>query len=187
MPNRVLVVDKRLVSTDSTPFEFVQLAHPRTNQEQSFAIDRSSNTVFELVQCHRSHASWFIDDHYVVPDGSLYLLTPIHLNFLLLPALRTHSVPLATIISLPALDEQYILDKLRAVCDVDDESRSVVLNSKKLLTWLEDRLDRLAAHLTDREHAFDVLSQYLSDGMIEQCRSAWKPATVKAKRAQRMN
>ncbi len=68
-PDRVLIVDKRLVPTDSEQFHFIQLCHPRTKQEQSYAIDHQSKTIFELVQCTRSHSSWFINDQHVLPDG----------------------------------------------------------------------------------------------------------------------
>jgi hypothetical protein len=176
-PNRVLVVDKRLLPVNDETFHFITLSHPRTHQEQTFAIDDQSQCIFELVQCARTHASWFIHDQYVLPDGSLYLLTPIHVNFLLLPSLwsiaRVKFISLDTIIKnttgkLP-VDSCVILDRLESICDIDRDTCAVQLNDKKLFPWLRNRFDRLRQHLNDDEQAFDILSEYLSDEITEQC------------------
>ena len=182
IPNRVLVVDKRLLPVGSGQLQFIQLTHPRTKQEQSFALDQSSRTIFELVQCSRPHSSWFINDQYVVPDGSLYLVTPIHLIFLLLPPLwsnaRTSLVPLPTIVKNSikdiSLDDRWILEKLEGICDVDHQHCSVQLKEEKLFVWLRDRVDRLQKQLIDEEHAFDLVCQYLPDEIIERCQQEWQ-------------
>lgn len=182
IPDRVLIADKRLVPAGSEQLQFIQLTHPRTKQEQSFAFDQSSQTIFELVQCTRQHSSWFINDQYVLPDGSLYLVTPIHLIFLLLPRLwseaRADLVPLQTIVQnsiegIP-LDDQHILEKLEVICRIDHQQCSVQLKEEKLFAWLRDRVDRLKKQLTDDEHAFDLVGQYLPDDIVERCQQEWQ-------------
>jgi hypothetical protein len=181
-PDRVLIVDKRLVPTDSEQFHFIQLCHPRTKQEQSYAIDHQSKTIFELVQCTRSHSSWFINDQHVLPDGSLYMVTPINLLFLLLPSLwsqaRTDSIPLTTIINNSfkqlQLEENFILEKLNSICDIDSEQSLIKLNDEKLIIWLSDRIDRLKKHVEDEEHAFDLICEYLPDDIVEHCQKELK-------------
>ena len=182
IPDRVLIVDKRLVPTDSEQFHFIQLCHPRTKQEQSYAINHQSKTVFEVVQCTRSHSSWFINDQHVLPDGSLYMVTPINLIFLLLPELwsyaRTNLIPLTTIITDSfkqlQLDDDFILDKLSLICDIDSKKSLIKLNEEKLITWLRDRIDRLKEHVDDEEHAFDLICEYLSDEIVERCQRELK-------------
>jgi len=181
-PDRVLIVDKRLVPADSEQFHFIQLCHPRTKQEQSYAVDHQSKTVFELVRCTRSHSSWFINDEHVLPDGSLYLVTPINLLFLLLPSLwsqaRTNLIPLTTIINDSfkqlQLDDNFILEKLNSICDIDSENYLIKLNEEKLIIWLCDRIDRLKKHVEDEEHAFDLVCEYLPDDIVEQCQQELK-------------
>jgi hypothetical protein len=181
-PDRVLIADKRLVPADSEQFHFIQLCHPRTKQEQSYAVDHQSKTVFELVRCTRSHSSWFINDEHVLPDGSLYLVTPINLLFLLLPSLwsqaRTNLISLTTIINDSfkqlQLDDNFILEKLNSICDIDSENYLIKLNEEKLIIWLHDRIDRLKKHVEDEEHAFDLVCEYLPDDIIEQCQQELK-------------
>jgi hypothetical protein len=181
-PDRVLIVDKRLVPTDSEQFHFIQLSHPRTKQEQSYAVDHQSKTVFELIQSSRSHSSWFINDQHVLPDGSLYLVTPINLIFLFLPSLwsqaRTDFIPLPKIIndSLKQLqlDDSFILEKLDLVCDINSDEQLIKLNEEKLISWLRDRIDRLKKHVADEEHAFDLVCEYLPDDIVEHCQQELK-------------
>lgn len=181
-PDRVLIVDKRLVSTDFQPFHFIQLSHPRTKQAQSFTVDHQSKTIFEVIQNTRSHASWFINDQYVLPDGSLYMTTPINLIFLLLPSIWTQArkslTPLTKIIddSLKELqfDDDFILEKLDAICDIDLDKHSIKFNEDKFINWLRDRIDRLKNHVPDEEHAFDLICEYLPDDIMEYCQSQLK-------------
>jgi hypothetical protein len=180
--DRVLIVDKRLVPVDSEGFHFIQLSHPRTKQEQSYAVDQQSKTIFELIQSTRSHSSWFINDQHVLPDGSLYLVTPIHLIFLFLPSLwsqaRMDFIPLTTLIndSLKQLqlDENFILEKLNSICDIDLDKNLIKLNEQKLISWLRDRIDRLKKHVADEEHAFDIVCEYLPDDIVEYCQQELK-------------
>jgi len=183
-PNRVLIVDKRLVTADERKaLEFIQLKHPRNKQDQSFAIDRESQTIFEVIQSNRPHSSWFINDEYVLPDGSLYFVTPVHLIFLLLPSLwsqaRNKSVPLQTIIKSSlndlSLNNELVREKLEPICDIDDDKKcSVQLNDEKLFAWFRTRIDRLKKHLNDEEHAFDLLCEYLPDEISEKCQKVLK-------------
>lgn len=177
IPDRVLIVDKRLVRADDMPLQFIQLLHPRTKQEQSYAVDPQSQTVFELSQCSRSHASWFINDQHVVPDGALYIVTPVHMIFLLLPSLwsraRNDFLPVSTLtdgtVKALQLSDDVILEKITAVCDTDDDRSRVKLNEAKLMQWLRERVDRLKKQLTDEEHAFDLICEYLPDEIAEHC------------------
>lgn len=181
-PDRVLIVDKRLVPINFEQFHFIQLSHPRTKQDQSYAVDHQSQTVFELIQCARSHSSWFINDQHVVPDGSLYLITPINLIFLLLPSLwscaRQNFVSLKIIMndSLKQLefDDNILIEKLRPICDIDSKKCLIKLNEENLIKWLSDRIDRLKKHVKDEEHAFDLVCEYLSDDIIEKCQQELK-------------
>jgi hypothetical protein len=182
IPDRVLIVDKRLVPVDCEQLHFIQLSHPRTKQEQSYAVDHQSKTIFELVQSTRSHSSWFINDQHVLPDGSLYIITPINLIFLLLPSLwsqaRTDFISLSTIINDSfkqlQLDDNFILEKLNSICDIDSEKNLIKLNEEKLILWIRDRIDRLKKHVEDEEHAFDLICEYLSDDIVEQCQQELK-------------
>jgi hypothetical protein len=177
IPNRVLIVDKRLVPGDSEEFHFIQLPHPRTKQEQSYTVDHQSKTIFELIRCTRSHSSWFINDQHVLPDGSLYIITPVNLIFLLLPSLWSHArtdlVPLKKIVDNSIqklqLENDFILEKLHSICDINPEKCLIKLNEDKLIIWLHDRLDRLKKHVEDEEHAFDLVCEYLPDEIVEQC------------------
>ncbi len=182
IPDHVLIMDKCLLPSDSQQLNFIQLCHPRTKQEQSYSIDHQFKTVFELVQCTRSHSSWFINDQHVLPDGSLYIVTPINLIFLLLPSLwshaRTNFIPLTIIINDSfkqfQLDDDFILDKLSSICDIDSEKYLIKLNEEKLIKWIRDRIDRLKNHVEDEEHAFDLICQYLSDEIVERCQQEFK-------------
>lgn len=175
-------MDKRLVPANCEQFHFIQLCHPRTKQEQSYAIDHQSKTIFEVIQCTRSHSSWFINDQHVLRDGSLYIVTPINLIFLLLPLLWTHArtdlIPLTTIINESfkqlQLDDDFILDKLNSICDTDTEKYLIKLNEEKLIIWLRDRIDRLKKHIEDEERAFDLICEYLSDDIVERCQQELK-------------
>ncbi|CAF3783557.1 unnamed protein product [Adineta steineri] len=181
-PDRVLIVDKRLVPIDGEQFHFIQLQHPRTKQEQSYAVDQQTKTVFELIQSTRSHSSWFINDQHVLPDGSLYIITPVNIIFLLLPSLWSHarlnSIPLTKIINDSfkqlQLDNDFILEKLQSICDIDSKTNLIKLNNEKLFLWIRDRIDRLKKHVEDEEHAFDLVCEYLSDDIIEQCQQELK-------------
>ncbi|CAF1198906.1 unnamed protein product [Rotaria sp. Silwood1] len=182
IPDRVFIVDKRLVPIDIKQFHFIQFSHPRTKQKQSYAIDHQSKTIFELIQCTRSHSSWFINDEHVLPDGSLYIITPINLIFLLLPSLwshaRTNFVPITTIINDSfkqfELDDDFIIEKLHSICNIDNEKQLIKLNQENLIVWLHDRIDRLKKHVKDEEHAFDLVCEYLSDDIVEQCQQELK-------------
>lgn len=182
IPNRVLIVDKRLVPIDCEQFHFIQFSHPRTKQDQSYTVDHQTKTIFELIQSTRSRSSWFINDQHVLPDGSLYMITPVNLIFLLLPTLwsqaRTNSVSLSIILNDSfkqfQLDEDFILEKLDSICDINSKKKSIKLNEEKLFIWIRDRIDRLKNHVQDEEHAFDLICEYLSDDIIEQCQEKLK-------------
>lgn len=177
LPEHVFIVDKRLLPATNSEkkLNFIQLTNPRTKQQQSYAFDNQSKTIFEVNQCTRSHSSWFIDDQYVLPDGSMYLVTPIHLNFLLLPLLwsqaRTDSIALSKLLDKSFqqidFDDEFLLDKLNSICDIDSKQVSVKLNEDKLIVWLRDRVDRLKKHVDSDEHAFDLICEYLTDDLIE--------------------
>ena len=173
IPDRVLIVDKRLVPVDTEQLHFIQLSHPRTKQEQSYAVDHQSKTIFEVVQCTRSHSSWFINDQHALPDGSLYMITPIHSIFLLLPSLwshaRTNSVPIKTIINDTFKQFKFDVETLSSICDIDSEKDLIKLNEEKLIAWLRDRIDRLKKHVPDEDHAFDLVCEYLPDDIVERC------------------
>ncbi|CAF2054001.1 unnamed protein product [Rotaria magnacalcarata] len=181
-PDRVLIVDKRLAPANVEQFHFVQLTHPRTKQEQSYAVDHQSKTVFELVRSARSHSSWFINDQHVLPDGSLYIVTPINLIFLLLPTLWSHArksfLSLKTIMtdSLQQLqlDDDVVIEKLRSICDINLDKHSIKLNEEKFIVWLRDRIDRLKKLVKDEEHAFDLICEYLTDDIVEYCQQELK-------------
>jgi hypothetical protein len=181
-PDRVLIVDKRLVPIDTEQFHFIQLSHPRTKQDQSYAVDHQSKTVFEVIQCTRSHSSWFINDQHVLQDGSLYIISPINLLFLLLPSLwshaRTNFIPITTIMNDSfkqlQLDDDFILEKLKSICDINPDKDSIKLNEEKLIIWLNDRINRLKKHVENEEHAFDLVCEYLSDEIIERCQQELK-------------
>ena len=181
-PDRVLIVDKRLVPNDSKSFHFIRLSHPRTQQEQSYAVDHQSKVVFELIQCTRSHSSWFINDQHVLPDGSLYMVTPIHLIFLLLPSIWSHSqtnfIPLAILVDDSfkqlQLNDNFIIEKLSLICDVDFEKHLIKLNEEKFFIWLRDRIDRLRKYVGNEERAFDLICEYLPDHIVERCQQELK-------------
>ncbi|CAF0871812.1 unnamed protein product [Adineta ricciae] len=176
VPNRVLIVDKRLVPVNCEQLHFVQHSHPRTKQPQSYAIDQQSKTIFEVIQCTRSHSSWFINDQHVLPDGSLYIVTPINVIFLLLPSIWSDAreqflstTTLNSSLKNLQLDEDFVLEKLTSICDIDSEKHSVKLNEEKLIKWFRDRVDRLKKHVEDEEHAFDLICEYVPDDIIEYC------------------
>lgn len=181
-PDRVLIVDKRVAPKDFEQFHFIQLAHPRTKQDQSYTVDHQSKTVFELVRCNRSHSSWFINDQYVLPDGSLYIVTPINIIFLVLPSVwsqaRTNFIPLKKLMndSLKQLqlDDDFIIEKLSTICDVDLKKQSIKLNEENLMKWFRDRIDTLKQHVKDEEHAFDLICEYLPDDIAERCQEELK-------------
>jgi hypothetical protein len=176
-PDRVLIVDRRLLPKDGGVFEFVELLHPRTQQAQSFAFDRTSNSVFEMLRSTRPHSSWFTDDGHVLADGSVYVCTPVHVLFLLLPSLwsqaRDTFVPWTWINTLSLLDDASVRTNVTMVCDVQTQDDTIRLNDEKLFRWLADRLARLKKHMIDDEDAFDLLCEYLPDAVAERCRQEW--------------
>ena len=112
----------------------------------------------------------------------MYLVTPIHLIFLFLPSLwsqaRKDFISLTKILndSLKQLqlDENFILEKLDSICDINSDKQLIKLNEEKLISWLRDRIDRLKKHVTDEEHAFDLVCEYLPDDIVEHCQQELK-------------
>ena len=183
LPDRVFIVDKRLIDeNDAQTFRFIQGIHPRTKLEQSYAFDQRSQSIFQLVQWDRIHSSWFIDDQYVLPDGSLYLLTPIHPNFLLLPSLwsmaRNRSISLSELVddSMKNIlfDDQVLLDRLQTIGTINIDKKTILLDEEKLFEWLKNRIERLRNYVADDEQAFDLLCEYLPDEIIEKCQEKFQ-------------
>lgn len=182
LPNQIFIVDKRLNEENSKQFDFIDGYHPRTKQEQSFVYSKKASKFFQLIMWDPKHSSWFVDDQYVLPDGKLYILTPIHGNFLFLPSLwnlaRTESVPWSKIVddSLKnfSLDDFGVIEELQSICKVDRKKKTIQLDETKLFDWLRERISRLTPKLDSEEHAFDILCEYLPDEIIEKCQKQFE-------------
>ena len=129
----------------------------------------------------RPYAAWFAGDS-VIQDGSLYIFTPVHINFLLIPALEKIHKDGATGGSYCGLDhvvESMECDGsafgillgvvghaahakgLSAICDVKacDGAMYVKLCEEKLLAWLKGRVERVCGELKARDPSFGQMEE----------------------------
>ncbi len=123
-----------------------------------------------------AYSAWFGPGDAVVRDGNLYLFTPVHINFLILPALRKiqrenpanfcgldHVVEtmecdeLAFGILLDVLKHATQVERIKSICDVKENGGDVFvkLNDEKLVAWLKSRVERVAAKMREEDKGFE--------------------------------
>lgn len=144
----------------------------------------------------KKFSSWFVDDS-IIQDGSLYIWTPIHIVFLVLPALEKareqgtfcgidHIVECLDCGS----DAFAVMDivraqqkKLQDVCEFKENGGELYykLNDDKMKAWLQRRVVRLENDLKKKDDAFGSLSDaalhLYSVGMVSEYLSdTWSEA-----------
>mmetsp|Transcript_12977 Transcript_12977/g.37287 ORF Transcript_12977/g.37287 Transcript_12977/m.37287 type:complete len:306 (+) Transcript_12977:110-1027(+) len=127
-----------------------------------------------------AYSAWFGPGDAVVRDGNLYLFTPVHINFLILPALMKiqkenpanfcgldHVVEtmecdqLAFGILLDVLKHSTQLERINSICDVKENAGDVFvkLNDDKLVSWLKSRVERVTAKIREGDKGFEGFAQ----------------------------
>ena len=127
-----------------------------------------------------AYSTWFGPGDAVVKDGNLYLFTPVHINFLILPALRKiqkenpanfcgldHVVEtmecdqLAFGILLDVLRHSTQVERIKSICDVKEIGSDVFvkLNDDKLVAWLKSRVERVTAKIREEDKGFEGFAQ----------------------------
>lgn len=123
-----------------------------------------------------SYASWFGPGDTVIKDGHLYIFTPMHVNFLILPALiKIQAETPGTFcgldhviesmgegasdafgVLLGLLTHESQLSGIQRICDVKENADDVFvkLNEDKLLEWLKTRVERVRAKIQAEDVAF---------------------------------
>ena len=139
------------------PVRTVRLRHPRTSSSATFLHDPSSGRLCELLAYTEEHRAWFVGDK-LVSDGRLFLASPVHPVFLLLPYLAKAErlVPLDQLLE----DDQFPLTEevlgqatgLEAVAESKGAKDLNVwkYNSALVLAWLGARVERVALVLQEQ-------------------------------------
>ncbi|CAD5118723.1 DgyrCDS7405 [Dimorphilus gyrociliatus] len=166
----LMIVDNKIKdsvqSEDSR--QFIQLRHPRSDEAFMVYVSFEKNKilVYEVLKFEEQYRSWFIDDE-VQSDGSLYLITPIDLRFIILPYLLKKSSQYMQIEEILS-DEEYdnlqvfmsppnVIESLRTICDVKDIGDTCVLkySEEKCLDWLKLKIEKLSNYLKDRPQSVE--------------------------------
>lgn len=135
-----------------------KLPHPKSGLSTMYAFkDKKS---WEILKFSEKYRSWFCNDS-VQEDGSLYILSPIDPIFLAIPYLSK----IAKKGKYMTLDQTFIDDnyqhglarlesclscsQLERLCDRKGPAdlSAFKLNTEKLITWLSQKVEHLAAHL----------------------------------------
>lgn len=156
-----------IIPVDTAPSPLT-LASPSIHEMNVFSPSARANTAY---------SAWFGPGDAVMRDGNLYIFTPVHINFLILPALRKiqkenpttycgldHVVEtmacdqLAFGILLDVLKHATQVERIKSVCDVKENGGDVFvkLNDEKLVAWLKSRVERVAAKIREEDKGFEV-------------------------------
>jgi len=142
-----------LENASDQDIKILKLKHPKTGEGAFFLYNKSAKKLFEMLSFEEEHRSWFIGSK-VVPDGRIFLVTPVNPVFLVLPYLimAERLVPLDQMLQ----DDQYpesedILlesvteDRLQLVSDSKGSKDLNVwkYNKEKTLDWLEKKVRAL--------------------------------------------
>lgn len=176
----ILLVKDSLL--ENINFRIVILAHPTHGRPTKYCLDDENNKIFEIVTFDEPHRSWFIGNT-VKSDGSIQMVTPVNPLFLVLPKLKeqctSRAVPLEDLLSEKGYDK--ILDFMPSLDSVADlkgppEMKAYKYNEEKAMTWLEERVRRLAKVLRQKNihvtsgaaSATFVTSNISNDGIDEE-------------------
>ena len=131
-------------------------------------------------RANTTYSAWFGPGDAIVRDGNLYIFTPVHINFLILPALRKiqkenpanycgldHVVEsmecdqLAFGILLDVLKHPSQVARIKAICDVKENGGDVFvkLNDEKLVAWLKLRVELVSAKIREQDTSFDAFAE----------------------------
>eukprot|EP00890_Picochlorum_soloecismus_P002339 jgi/Picsp_1/3105/NSC_05946-R1_ribonuclease h2 subunit b len=146
-------------------------------EDQEYLI--GNGCIQECNGVKKTWSSWFVNDS-VISDGTLYLWTPVHVVFILLPALEKaqkqgmfcsldHVVDLLQ----GKNGEQHSVlgvvnskqEDIKQVCEWKENGGKLFfkLDDAKLLDWLSRRVDVIKSHLETNDETFKALdSQALS-------------------------
>ncbi|KAI8106715.1 hypothetical protein M9434_001369 [Picochlorum sp. BPE23] len=172
----------------------VNLNDPKTGEKRQFMV--TGTHIQECNVVKKKFSSWFVDDS-IIQDGSIYIWTPIHIVFLVLPALEKareqgtfcgidHIVECLDCGS----DAFAVMDivraqqkKLQNVCEFKENGGELYykLNDDKMKAWLQGRVVRLENDLKKKDDAFGSLSDaalhLYSVGMVSEYLSdTWSEA-----------
>eukprot|EP00890_Picochlorum_soloecismus_P000950 jgi/Picsp_1/1856/NSC_05323-R1_ribonuclease h2 subunit b len=178
----------RLDSTNGGTF-LISLINGK-GEDQEYLV--CSDCIQECNSVKKKWSSWFVNDS-VISDGSLYLWTPVHVVFIMLPALEKAQKQ-GMFCSLDHVvdflqgknGEQHSLlgvvkskqEDIKQVCEWKENGGEVYfkLDDGKLLEWLSRRVGIIKNHLESNDETFraldsqalsayaiGILSEYLSD------------------------
>lgn len=163
-------------------------------EDQEYLVCK--DCIQECNSVKKKWSSWLVGDS-VISDGSLYLWTPVHVVFILLPALEKAQKQ-GMFCSLDHVvdflqgknGEQHSLlgvmkskeEEIKQVCEWKENGGEAYfkLDDSKLLEWLSRRVGIIKNHLETNEETFraldgqalsayaiGILSEYLSDGWTD--------------------
>ncbi|CAG9107456.1 unnamed protein product [Plutella xylostella] len=141
---------------ENSNFSIVTLPHPSRGEPTKYCLDDDHSKMFEVVTFDEPHRSWFIGDT-VKSDGSLLICSPVNPIFLVLPRLKeqcsNRAVPLEDLLSEKGFDK--IIDFIPDLDKVADlkgpaDIKAYKYNEEKTLSWLEQRVRRVATVLKDK-------------------------------------
>jgi len=170
---------------------------PVVGEKRQFMVTETHIQECNVVR--KKFSSWFVDDS-IIQDGSLYIWTPIHIVFLLLPSLEKVRDQ-GTFCGIDHIveclncggDAFAVMDivraqqkKLQDVCEFKENGGEFYykLNDDKMKAWLQGRVVRLENDLKKKDDAFGSLSDealhLYSVGMVSEYLSdAWSETLYK--------
>ncbi|CAB3220862.1 unnamed protein product [Arctia plantaginis] len=195
----MFVKDSLLLNSN---FSIITLPHPGNGKPAKYCVDDENSKIYEVITFDEPYRSWFIGET-VKSDGSVQILTTLNPLFLVLPKLKeqcnSRAIPLEDLLSEKGYDKILdIVQNLDCIGDLKgpEDMKAYKYNEEKTLSWLDDRVRRLAIvlrqkniHVTsgatsatfvssninneniDEEfylkYAFGIISEYLQSDIIE--------------------
>lgn len=150
-------------SKDETSPTLCRLRHPRLNEAVMCLFSHDDRHVHEVMQFKEDYRSWFIDNA-VQKDGSLYMTTPLDPIFMVLPFLISAEksgkfMQLEQIVedeTFPESGRLCCCDAIRHVNEVtdvrgDDDFKAYKYNKEKTLSWLRQKVEKVALALAEKK------------------------------------
>jgi len=142
--------------------DILAFRHPRTGNRAQYTFS-STGLLLEIQKVSGDESSYFLNDS-VMQDGSLFVCSPMDVNFIMLyhlekvrsktdehagryveldDALKDEDYP-----ALPRLAAAKNL-RIEMICDINEKhgGRYIRLNDEKVLAWLERKVDAIAQRL----------------------------------------
>ncbi|XP_063394252.1 ribonuclease H2 subunit B [Cydia fagiglandana] len=143
----LLAQDSLLQNPD---FVIITLPNPASRKPSKYCLDEHNKKVYEVVTFSEPHRCWFTGQT-VKSDASMFMLTPIHPVFLVLPHIKEQcqikAIPIEDLLSEKGLSK--LVDFITGVDNIadlkgPDDLKAYKYNESKTLTWLEIKVKKLA-------------------------------------------